>query len=322
MRQAGRSIANPFGLKITTVAVAATLLGACATPAPLPPPPPPPPPPPAPVAEVIPFRPLPPGGAAYVMNIPAKDSYGRRETVNLDLTDDEKVWHFRSAWNVAALNCTAARYQPVLDAYSVYIKDHARALKRVNDRIDASYRREHGARRAGIVAREGQMTSVYNFFALPPARSGFCTAALDLSNRALAAPPSDPIAFALENFALLEQPFSTFFDEYEEYQQLSARWDAKYGANYGASQPGYLAVQNARNSGIEVPTVGESDPTETLASPTTPAGLVTDSETGESVPVVPVREDFVSQPVVEPIPNAESTDASTQDPTPTPRGMR
>ncbi|QUL39415.1 hypothetical protein KDC96_08775 [Erythrobacter sp. JK5] len=243
------------------------------------------------------------------MNIPSVGADGKRLTVNRGLTEDETVWHFRSGWNVAALNCTAPQYAPITDAYRAYITDHARALKRVNDRIDAIYNRELGARRAGIVAREGEMTQVYNFFALPPARRGFCATMLDLSNRALAAPPSDPIAFALANFPLLEAPFDTFFDEYEQYEQQSSEWDRRYGALYGPSQPGWVAVQRARSAGDpNVPTPGMGDPAATLAAPAAASTLVADPDTGNEIPVVPVNENFVSQPVVEPIPDAAPAD--------------
>ena len=63
---------------------------------------------------------------------------------------------------------------------------------------------------------------------------------------ALAAPPTDPLAFARANFDSLLVPFETFFDEYEAYQRASAEWDAKWGALYGASQPGWVAVQQHR----------------------------------------------------------------------------
>lgn len=232
-------------VKIIGVALATSVLAACATPAP----PPPPPPPPPPVAERVPYRPVPPGGASYVMQIPMRDAQGVRQTINRGVSADENVWHFRSAWNVAALNCTAAQYQPILTAYSAYISDHGRALKRVNDRIEADYRRINGARRAGILAREAHMTSVYNYFALPPSRAGFCRTALDVSNRYLATPPSDPVAFANANFPMLEAPFETFFNDYERYQNASAQWDAQYGAQYGPSQPGWVAVQEARGNG-------------------------------------------------------------------------
>lgn len=293
-------------IKITTVAVAMSLVAACTTPAA--PPPPPPPPPPA-AAKPIPTRPLPPGGASYVMAIPAKDASGVRQTVNNGISDDESVWHFRSAWNVAALNCIAAQYQPILTAYSAYISDHATGLKRVNDRIEAEYRRENGGRRAGILAREAHMTSVYNYFALPPARAGFCRAALDMSNRYITTPPSDPVAFANANFPNLEASFETFFDDYERYQRLSAQWDAKYGEKYGPSQPGWVAVQEAKANGQTVPSV-EGDPSSTLAQPTTQAGAVSDQSTGVDVPVVPAPGNFISQPVTQPVASDGNGDGS------------
>jgi len=291
---------RPAGLKIVTVAVASATIAACTTvPSDAPPPPPPPPPPPVEV-EATPYRPLPPSGAAYVMNIPRVGADGVRQTVLRDRTDDETVWFFRSGWNVAALNCIAAEYDPILQAYSAYIKDFAAPLKAVNDRIEAEYRREHKTRRATIRAREEDMTAVYNFFALPPARSNFCRSLLDLSNRYLAAAPSDAIVFATANFASIEDPFENFFLAYEQYERDSAAWDAKYGDRFGPSQPGWVAVQQARAEG-RIPTAGVSDPTSTLASPTSRGRTVADSETGAPIPVVPVTEGVVSQPVVEPI---------------------
>jgi len=294
-QKAGKS---RVGLRITVVAITASALAACAT-KPLPPPP---PPPPAPVVQSVPYRPLPPQGASYAMSIPPMGAGGQRMTVHREISDDETVWHFRSGWNVAALNCTSAQYAPVLDAYSAYIKDHSRALKQVNDRIDRVYRSQHGSRRAAIMAREDKMTSVYNYFALPPARSGFCRAALDVSNRYSAAPDQDPVAFAMTNFPVLETPFNTFYADYENYQRLSADWDAKYGAQYGASQPGWVAVQrNRRENGG--------------SSTVQPTGFVADPATSGAaqVPIVPAPENTISQPVVEPIPDANPAGA-TQEP--------
>ena len=192
--------------------------------------------------------------------------------------------------------------------------DHARALRQVNDRIEAEYRRDARSRRAGIVAREEHMTSVYNFFALPPARARFCTAALDISNRYNIAPPQDPIGFAKDNFALFQQPFDVFFDEYEQYQMMSARWDQQYGAQYGPSQPGWVAVQEARANGTPVPTV-EDDPVTTVADPFADEIKVRDLETGAAVPIVPVEENVVSQPVTQPIAQ-DPAPSGTQDPDP------
>jgi len=283
---------TPFGLTITTLAAGAALLGACATPAP---PPPPPPPPPPRVVEAVPYRPLPPGGAHYFMTIPPRGPDGRRLTVNTGLNDDHLVWHLRSAWNVAALNCLAPEYEPILDGYRAFLTNHAKPLKAVYDRIEREYAKRHKTKRAAIVERDGLVTKVYNFFALPAARAGFCRAALDMSNRALAAPPADPLTFARANFDGLLVPFETFFDEYEAYQRASAEWDAKWGAQYGASQPGWVAVQQARASGVPVPSVVD------LTAQGVQVQSVTDPETGVAVPVVPVNEGVTSQPVVQPI---------------------
>lgn len=258
------------------------------------------------------------------MEIPELGPDGRYLTINRDLNEDELVWHFRSGWNVAALNCTAPRYQPIVDAYSAYIRDHKETLKQVYDRLEQAFRDEAGTRREGIFAREEHMTSVYNFWALPPARSGFCRTALDMSNRYLASPPADPVGFAKLNFALLEDPFEKFFAEYQNYQSESAKWDAKWGAQYGYSQPGYVAAQKARAAGVAVPVVGQSTPETMLAAPVTQAGAVVDTETGVAVPVVPVDEDVVSQPVTQPIPGESGADAQN-DPegvTPAPNGLR
>ena len=234
------------------------------------------------------------------MRIPDKNFLGKRKTVNRGISQDEEVWHFRSAWNVAALNCLAPQYEPILTAYSAYIDDHADALRAVNRRIDEDYTENSDTRRDGMLAREQQMTAVYNFFALPPARARFCRAALDISNRALIAPPTDPTEFARDNFALFEEPFELFFEEYETYQEASASWDAKWGDRFGATQPGWVAVQRAMAERTPVPSV-ESDPAATLATPGAASQTVTDPETGGRVPVIPVPENVVSQPVVEPV---------------------
>lgn len=289
-------------VRLTAMALGITFLAACVKPAPEPavvvPPPPPPPPP----VEIIPSRPLPPGGAAYVMNIPEKMPSGLRDTVNTGLTDDEKVWHFRAGWNAAALNCTAPEYAPINKAYNTFINVHQKELVRVNNRLETQFRRSEGSKRAALLAREKKLTSTYNFFSLPPARRPFCRAMLELSNNSLTFPPSDPVAYALANFDYLLAPFETFFEQYETYERESALWDAKYGEDYGASQAGWVAVQQARaNGNPDVPTIGVSDPLSTLADQSVGETKVTDPDSGVTVPVIPVDEGVVSQPVVQPI---------------------
>lgn len=282
-------------IRAATLAVSTAAISACG---PKSTPPPPPPPPPA--VERVPFRPLPPNQAAYVMGIPRMDSLGVRQTPNVGITDDEKMWYFRSAWNVAALNCMGAQNQPILDGYSNFIKTHARPLKSANDRIDAAYAKRLGSKRAAIQTRESRMTLVYNFFALPPARGDFCNTALDISNRYLAGGGVDPAAFAVANFPLFEQPFENFFRGYEQYERDAAAWDAQYGERYGASQPGYVAAQRARSA--YVPTPGESNPALLTSNPQVREATVIDPTTGASIPVVPIDPSRESVPVVQPIP--------------------
>lgn len=224
-------------------------------------------------------------------------------TINRDLSEDERAWHFRSAWNVAALNCLGEQYGPIVDGYRSYIVDNARTLKRLNDRVEQDYRRRERSRRAALLAREEHMTRVYNFFSLPSARGEFCRTVLTIALEARDAPPTDPVAFALANFDRLEVPFDRFFSAYEGYQRASAEWDARYGDLYGPSQPGWVAVQTARANGETIPSVEDSDPGDTLSTPAAVTQTVTDSETGALVPVVPVTQGVVSQPVVEPLPS-------------------
>ena len=286
------------------LAVGTALVAACTAPAKAPPPSPPPP-----LAEVVPYRPLPPAGASYVMKIPPRGPDGRRITINSNLSDDRLVWHLRSAWNVAALNCLAPEFDPILQGYRAFLANNVRTLKAVNDRIEKTYNDRYRVRRDAVVARDAESTQVYNFFANPAARSGFCLAALDVAKRYLAAPKTLPLAFAQANFPVMLAPHEEFFNQYEAYQRASAEWDAKYGERYGPSQPGWVAVQQARANGEEVPTY-------TSFAAAAASQTVIDPDTGAAVPVIPVQEGFVSQPVVEPVA------APKPAPTPAPKRKR
>ena len=275
--------------RIGAVASGLLLLAACATPAP-----PPPPPPPPVVQEVIPYRPLPPGGADYAMVVPPLGPDGVRVTPNKHLDANETLWHLRSGWNVAALNCLGPEYQPILDSYAAFLKKYAKKLKATNAAIDAKYRKDAATGRDAIMARETQATQLYNYFALPGARAAFCNAALATSTDFTASAPKDPADFATANLARLDAAFETFFADYDKYKIDSAAWDDKYGTRYGASQPGYVAVH-----GSATPSVAA-----TLVDAGTPkiVGGVVDPNTGALVPVVPAPQANVQTPVVEPVP--------------------
>lgn len=289
-----------FTKRDTMIAAAAgfTLLAGCATPAP---PPPPPPPPPVVVVtpEPIPYRPIPPGGAPYVMEIPGKDAVGVRITVNANLDQVETLWNFRSGWNVAALNCNGPEDGRVIDGYSAFLRTFARPLSAANSELDRRTRRLHSTSSAAIRAREARMTSIYNYFAQPPARANFCAVARSAAAYMLDAAPTDVNAFAAAYLPQFEAAFDRFFTEYEQYMVESAAWDQRYGVEYGASQPGYVAVWGSQAPALGIATSLNAQHSEELALPT---GQVIDQATGAAVPIIPAAEAGITTPVVQPLP--------------------
>ncbi len=275
-------------LKIMAAAAGLAALAGCTTPAPLPP---------TPVAKVepVPYRPLPPAGSPYAMQVPARNGAGERLTVNHGIDDHEAVWHFRSGWNVAALNCLGANNEIINTSYSAFLRAFPNGLSSANDTMEQRFRTQVSSSRAAIRAREEHSTQVYNYFALPGARANFCDAARQIATDFGNWEGDNVREYATIHLPLLESAFLRFFDEYETYQQLSAEWDREYGQRYGASQPGYVAVWGAQGmtSGVSSSLIaGEAHPA---------FGAVGDSETGVSIPVVPLSDAVVSTPVVQPL---------------------
>lgn len=199
------------------------------------------------VQEPTPYRPVPPGGAAYAMQLPPLQADGLRATLNSNLDENSTLWHFRSAWNVAALNCLDASQQPILEGYRKFLTTYSRTLAATNRALDQRFRTEQGS--AGIRARENHMTQVYNYFALPPAQREFCNTALAIANEFLAAPPASAHELAAANLPRYEAVFQEFYRQYEHYQVASAAWDERWGALFGDSQPGYVAVHGYAGAG-------------------------------------------------------------------------
>ena len=284
-RSAGKS-AGKFALVGTLV-----LCAACTTTVP---PAPPPPPPPEPVVETIPYRPLPPPQAAYQMDIPLTAANGQRLTVNANLSEVESIWHFRSGWNVAALNCQGDANASVIDGYRVMLQTYNRELSSANTAMERQFRSYVDSDRAALLARETHSTGVYNYFAQPAARAGFCATARQIANELLESPPQDYAAFAVSGLARYEEAFERFFRAYEEYERASASWDYQYGSIYGPSQPGWVAVHGT-----------EADRMAAVASQgasTTVSQFLQDPDTGAQIPFQPLDETNSSTPVVQPLP--------------------
>jgi len=232
------------------------------------------------------------------MDVPPLASDGVRLSINYGLDEIETVWHFRSGWNVAALNCLNASDTAIVEGYGQFLRKFRRELSSTNTELDRRFRKQTATAREAIALREVHSTQVYNYFTMPAVRSDFCAVSRLIAEQFMTAPPGDLASFAAVNLQLYENTFARFFGEYERYQQLSADWDRRFGDLYGYSQPGWVAVHRGRVG------MGNAD---TVVGPTEPVvtGIVTDPESGEHVPIVPVPEGMVSMPVVQPIANGQ-----------------
>ena len=143
--------------------------------------------------------------------------------------------------------------------------------------------------RDAIKLREAHTTAVYNYFSSPPARRQFCAAALEVASSYQFARPEDFAAFAQTGLARYELAFEDFFTAYDAYERDSAAWDAKWGALYGASQPGWVALYG-------------NAPGAAAAPAPEVAAEVLDPVTGVANPVIPVDDSVASTPVVQPVP--------------------
>ncbi len=233
------------------------------------------------------------------MTIPPIDANGVRQTVDTGLDDNETIWNVRSVWNVAALNCLSDQYEkPILQGYSAFLKKNAKKLTAVNIALDKKYATAAGSVASGRKAREVHMTQVYNYFATPAAIGNMCNVALAVSNEWLQSPPSDLSAFAAATLPRFEAVYLDFFNGYDRYRAESAAWDAKWGAQYGASQPGYVAVHGTGQPSIGTALNGAAAPAL--------AGEVVDPDTGAKIPVVNLPAAAASTPVVQPVKKDQS----------------
>lgn len=174
-------------------------------------------------------------GAAPSATIPAINAAGQRQTINAGITPNQTVWNFRSAYNVAALNCMKPAHADILVGYKAFLKTHRLGLNRANIGVNTEFRKRHGT--AYIRPREAYMTKVYNFYAFPPTVNNFCDAALVMARESMKVKPIELTAFSKRSLANLDLVFDYFYLSFEQYRADAAAWDAKYAPKPAAATP-------------------------------------------------------------------------------------
>jgi hypothetical protein len=200
-----------------------------------------------PPVVVVPPQPMPPRGASPKLVPPPVNAFGVRQTVNVGLTPAQTTWNLRSAYNVAALNCTQPEHAQILTNYGAFLKTHSKKLDAVNKEVDKEFRAKHGAR--FIPPRETYNTQVYNFFALPPTLPSFCDAALAMSNEAATSAELD--AFAARNLPMLDTVFVDFYRSFDQYRTDLAAWQAKYMSPAAAAPVAITLPSSGTESGAQ-----------------------------------------------------------------------
>ena len=249
-----------MGVKNLAAIIIISAVAACAPPPVKVAPPPiivPPPPPP------LPSRPLPPGGAALSMTIPPIGVDGVRVTPNRSLTPDENLWHFRSALNVAALNCQGPVWGQIAVEYNKFIIVHKARLLQVGKAIDRAYVARYPGQN-GLRVRDSKMTDLYNYFALPPVKAEFCDTSLRRVTEANAVPSATLIDYSPGALADLDGVFIRFFDAYILYERNLADWNSKY-APVPITQPVFVPnTQISKPQPVFVPGPTPAPPVPTI----------------------------------------------------------
>ncbi len=187
-----------------------------------------------------PAMPLPPGGAALSMTIPPVGLDGVRITPNRGLSRDEQIWHFRSALNVAALNCQGPVWGQIATEYNKFIVIHKVILSKTSKSVDREYVARYPVQN-GLRVRDTRMTDLYNYFALPPVRAQYCDMALRKLTEANTVPTGALPEYAIGGLADIDRVFVNFYDAYVKYQRDLADWNMKY-----APKPVYAPIPTSK----------------------------------------------------------------------------
>jgi hypothetical protein len=195
---------------------------ACAPkPVPVPPPPiiiaPPAPPP----------RPYPPGGAAATMRVPVLGLDGIRVTPNRGLSREETLWNYRSAINVAAVNCRGPIWDQIAANYNKILIVHKARLAQSTKALDSEYKGRFPGQNA-LRVRDTRSTELYNYFALPPVKQEFCDTSLRKTQETLLLPSGALPEYSVGALVDIDGIFIRFFNAYAQYEADLAAWNQRY----------------------------------------------------------------------------------------------
>lgn len=192
-------------------------------------------PPPVVIAPpVIPPIPVPPLSAAIGLSIPPVDIDGTRSSPNKNLGPEETIWHLRSSYNVAALTCQGPVWGQIATNYNAFLDKHKSRLNVSNLAIEDKYQKENRGNE-GRRLRDTHITSLYNYFALPPVKNIFCNSILEYSREILALESTDLLLYAQTRLPEIDAIFTNFYDSYAAYEIALADWQARYGTPTSAT---------------------------------------------------------------------------------------
>ncbi|OCC25192.1 hypothetical protein MB02_00405 [Croceicoccus estronivorus] len=178
------------------------------------------------------------------MVIPMVGPDGVRETVNAHISEAQRIWNFRSAYNVAALNCLQPQHAAILDGYKSFLSTYERDLSRINKTVESEWRKNEGS--GYKRARDTYTTQVYNYWALPPVLPQFCDAVLQIGQQEAMMPAGSLDLFADQGLTKLQGVFDEFYRAFERYRVDVADWDTRYGPTYGYTQVQYTNATYAQ----------------------------------------------------------------------------
>ncbi|MDB5679913.1 hypothetical protein [Sphingomonas bacterium] len=196
------------------------------------------PPPPVAVA-IVPM----PTGASPGMAVPAMLADGSYPTPNRNLSPAAATWHLRAALNVAALACRGPLGDAIAARYNTAIRAHAPVLAHAESRFAEEFRAVGGDWRNRY---DGEMTKLYNFFALAPVRADFCATADRVLDEMTSVAPAALPGFAQAHMAAIDRPFTDFYRAYDAWRnQRSTATLAMAAATSTGPRVPYLKVDPA-----------------------------------------------------------------------------